>query len=245
MWTTSARRFTGYAQRPRPKPPAGRSGHAHHLPCRRLRAHEGHQVRPGGRDFVFAGWNQWEVLEAASDALPPFRHLPLPGREHVVRLMNEAVENTKVGASEDPFLPCGWTDSARSRSPFPTPFPGPRSSHVGAHHHPWPRDPVSLGVWNEDILRGMDFISPRRGSADSRSYGASVRHAFSPPALDSRLTFSNLRRVSDARRRAVADNWHPWASTSTWSGNRRRLATRTSSPTPARLSCNRIRSRRR
>ena len=62
----------------------------------------------GGRDFVFAGWNQWEVLEAASDAPPPFRHLPLPGREHVVRLMNEAVENgLKVGASENPkyFFP--------------------------------------------------------------------------------------------------------------------------------------------
>jgi|AntAceMinimDraft_11_1070367.scaffolds.fasta_scaffold107472_1 hypothetical protein len=47
----------------------------------------------GGENFVFAGWNQWEVLEAASDAPPPFRHLPLPGREHIVRLMNEAVEN--------------------------------------------------------------------------------------------------------------------------------------------------------
>jgi hypothetical protein len=46
-----------------------------------------------GKNFVFAGWNQWEVLEAASDAPPPFRHLPLPGREHIVRLMNEAVEN--------------------------------------------------------------------------------------------------------------------------------------------------------
>ena len=63
----------------------------------------GNKFTLGGRDFVFAGWNQWEVLEAASDAPPPFRHLPLPGREHVVRLMNEAVENgLKVGASENP-----------------------------------------------------------------------------------------------------------------------------------------------
>jgi hypothetical protein len=46
-----------------------------------------------GADFVFAGWNQWEVLEAASDAPAPFRHLPLPGKEHIVRLMNEAVKN--------------------------------------------------------------------------------------------------------------------------------------------------------
>ena len=31
------------------------------------------------------------MLEAASDAPAPFRHLPLPGREHIVRQMNEAV----------------------------------------------------------------------------------------------------------------------------------------------------------
>ena len=39
---------------------------------------KGNKFTLGGRDFVFAGWNQWEVLEAASDAPPPFRHLPLP-----------------------------------------------------------------------------------------------------------------------------------------------------------------------
>ena len=44
-----------------------------------------------GEPWIFAGWNQWEVLEAASNAPPPFRHLPLPGREHIVRQMNEAV----------------------------------------------------------------------------------------------------------------------------------------------------------
>ena len=52
----------------------------------------GGQFTLGGERFVFAGWNQWEVLEAASDAPPPFRHLPLPGREHIVRVMNEAVD---------------------------------------------------------------------------------------------------------------------------------------------------------
>ena len=52
----------------------------------------GDQFTLGGKKFVFAGWNQWEVLEAASGAPPPFRHLPLPGREHIVRIMNEAVD---------------------------------------------------------------------------------------------------------------------------------------------------------
>ena len=52
----------------------------------------GDQFSLGGKKFVFAGWNQWEVLEAASGAPPPFRHLPLPGREHIVRIMNEAVD---------------------------------------------------------------------------------------------------------------------------------------------------------
>ena len=52
----------------------------------------GDQFTLGGEKFVFAGWNQWEVLEAASGAPPPFRHLPLPGREHIVRIMNEAVD---------------------------------------------------------------------------------------------------------------------------------------------------------
>ena len=33
----------------------------------------GDQFTLGGEKFVFAGWNQWEVLEAASGAPPPFR----------------------------------------------------------------------------------------------------------------------------------------------------------------------------
>ena len=55
-------------------------------------AGDGKTFSLNGEPWVFAGWNQWEVLEAASDAPPPFRHLPLPGREHIVRQMNEAVD---------------------------------------------------------------------------------------------------------------------------------------------------------
>ena len=122
---------------------------------------KGNKFTLGGRDFVFAGWNQWEVLEAASDAPPPFRHLPLPGREHVVRLMNEAVENgLKVGASEDPFLPRGWTRTSPARAhlsrPLPLPVPAVRMwAHTITPGHAIQSAP---GVWNEDILRGMDFI---------------------------------------------------------------------------------------
>ena len=90
-----------------------------------------------GKDFVFAGWNQWEVLEADSDAPAPFRHLPLPGREHIVRLMNEAVENgLKVVRM--------W-------------------AHTITEGHAIQSAP---GVWNEEILEGMDFVldqARRRG----------------------------------------------------------------------------------
>ena len=91
----------------------------------------------GGKNFVFAGWNQWEVLEAASDAPAPFRHLPLPGREHIVRLMNEAVTNgLKVVRM--------W-------------------AHTITQGHAIQSSP---GVWNEQILEGMDFVldqARRRG----------------------------------------------------------------------------------
>jgi mannan endo-1,4-beta-mannosidase len=90
---------------------------------------EGSKFTLGGRDFVFAGWNQWEVLEAASDAPPPFRHLPLPGREHVVRQMNEAVANgLKVVRM--------W-------------------AHTITPGHAMQPEP---GAFDEDILEGMDFV---------------------------------------------------------------------------------------
>ena len=121
----------------------------------------GNKFTLGGRDFVFAGWNQWEVLEAASDAPPPFRHLPLPGREHVVRLMNEAVENgLKVGASEDPFLPRGWTRTSPARAHLSRPLPLPVLAVRMWAHTITPGHAIQSapGVWDEDILRGMDFI---------------------------------------------------------------------------------------
>mmetsp|Transcript_2474 Transcript_2474/g.8811 ORF Transcript_2474/g.8811 Transcript_2474/m.8811 type:complete len:166 (+) Transcript_2474:413-910(+) len=43
-------------------------------------------------EFIFSGWNQWEVLELASDAPSPFRWTPKCGREHIVNVMNEAAE---------------------------------------------------------------------------------------------------------------------------------------------------------
>ena len=97
----------------------------------------GGQFTLGGERFVFAGWNQWEVLEAASDAPPPFRHLPLPGREHIVRVMNEAVRaGLKVVRM--------W-------------------AHTITRGH---AAQVSPGVWNEEVLEGMDFVldqARRRG----------------------------------------------------------------------------------
>jgi mannan endo-1,4-beta-mannosidase len=92
-------------------------------------ASDGTTFELNGEPFVFAGWNQWEVLEAVSEAPPPFRHLPLPGREHVVRQMNEAVEaGLKVMRM--------W-------------------AHTITEGHEMQKSP---GVFDERILEGLDFV---------------------------------------------------------------------------------------
>lgn len=166
----------------------------------------------GGRDFVFAGWNQWEVLEAASDAPPPFRHLPLPGREHVVRLMNEAVENgLKVGASENPkyFFPAATRRLRALALTFPDPSP-PRSPQFACGRTPSPpatrsSPPPEYGTRTSSAA--WTSSSPRRESADSRSYGASfVGGSPRPPARDSKRehTHALLRGLSSPRRQSAS-----------------------------------------
>ena len=110
--------------------PARRSGVAHDVPrLGRVRSRRGLQVHPGRPRLRLRRVDQWEVLEAASDAPPPFRHLPLPGREHVVRQMNEAVANgLKVVRM--------W-------------------AHTITPGHAMQPEP---GAFDEDILEGMDFV---------------------------------------------------------------------------------------
>ena len=90
-----------------------------------------------GAPFVFAGWNQWEVLEAASNAPAPFRHLRLPGKEMIVRLMNQGVATgMKVMRLWAHTITEGFATQ------------------------------TAPGVWNEDILLGFDFVidqAHRRG----------------------------------------------------------------------------------
>lgn len=97
-------------------------------------AGDGKTFSLNGEPWVFAGWNQWEVLEAASDAPPPFRHLPLPGREHIVRQMNEAVD---AGLKTMRL----W-------------------AHTITEGHALQTRP---GVFDEDILRGLDFVLAEAG----------------------------------------------------------------------------------
>jgi len=97
-------------------------------------AASGKTFQLGNAPFVFAGWNQWEVLEAASDAPAPFRHLPLPGKEHIVRQMNEAVS---VGLKVMRMWAHTITDGHALQ---PTP-----------------------GVFDEQILRGLDFVLHEAG----------------------------------------------------------------------------------
>lgn len=89
----------------------------------------GNKFQINGKDFVFAGWNQWEMMEAVSNAGPPARHLPLPGREHVVRLMNEGVRNGLK-------LIRVW-------------------AHTISEGNEVQKKP---GVWDEEALQGFDFF---------------------------------------------------------------------------------------
>ena len=100
-------------------------------------AGDGKTFSLNGEPWVFAGWNQWEVLEAASDAPPPFRHLPLPGREHIVRQMNEAVD---AGLKTMRL----W-------------------AHTITEGHALQTRP---GEFDEDILRGLDFVLAEAGKRD-------------------------------------------------------------------------------
>ena len=89
----------------------------------------GNKFELGGKEFIFAGWNQWEMMEAATGAGPPARHLPLPGREHIQRLLNEGVaEGLKVVRVWAHTISKG--NEVQSRP----------------------------GVWDEDALRGLDFF---------------------------------------------------------------------------------------
>ena len=88
----------------------------------------GNRFEINGKEFIFAGWNQWEVMEASNNVGPPARHLPLDGREHMVRVMNAAVESgLKVVRI--------WMHTITKGYQVQT----------------------SPGVWNEELLRGLDW----------------------------------------------------------------------------------------
>ena len=53
----------------------------------------GDQFTLANRPFTFAGWNQWEVVEASSNAPPPYRWTPKLGIEHVVTQLDRAVSS--------------------------------------------------------------------------------------------------------------------------------------------------------
>ncbi|CEF97526.1 Glycoside hydrolase, catalytic domain [Ostreococcus tauri] len=89
----------------------------------------GRRFEVGGEEFIFAGWNQWEMMEQATGAGPPARHTPLSGREHIVRLLNEGVKT------------------------------GLKVIRVWAHLiTPGQEVQSEPGVWNEERLRGLDFF---------------------------------------------------------------------------------------
>lgn len=89
----------------------------------------GDNFEVNGQRFIAIGWNQWEVLEQASDAGPPARHLPLPGREHIIRVFNEGVA---TGMKVVRFWAHTITKGYAAQK--------------------------SAGVWNENILESLDFV---------------------------------------------------------------------------------------
>jgi mannan endo-1,4-beta-mannosidase len=52
----------------------------------------GNEFILNGKPFTFAGWNQWEVVEASSNAPPPYRWTPKLGIEHVTNQLDVAVK---------------------------------------------------------------------------------------------------------------------------------------------------------
>lgn len=79
--------------------------------------------------FIFAGWNQWEVLELASDAPAPFRWTPKCGREHIVSVLNRAAEDGLT-------VMRAW-------------------AHTITEGHAMSPAP---GEYDERVLEGMDFV---------------------------------------------------------------------------------------
>jgi len=114
-----------------------------------------------GKPFIFAGWNQWEVLEAASDAPAPFRHLPLPGREHIVRQMNEAVS---VGLKVMRM----W-------------------AHTITAGHAMQPEP---GVFDESILQGLDFVLHEASKRGLKIILALADNWYPVGGVDSYVAFS-------------------------------------------------------
>lgn len=101
---------------------------------------EGARFTLGGQEFVFSGWNQWEIMEAASGAPPPFRNLPKLGRDHITNVMNQGVENgLKVMRVWASTITEGWETYDY-------------------------KDGVV--TWNEQILQGMDFILDEAAKRD-------------------------------------------------------------------------------
>lgn len=95
---------------------------------------DGDKFVMGCKEFIFAGWNQWEIMELASDAPEPFRYTPKCGREHIVDVMNDAVKSgLKVMRA--------W-------------------AHTITKGHETQREP---GEYDEKILEGMDFIMDEAG----------------------------------------------------------------------------------
>jgi len=89
----------------------------------------GNNFELNGARFMAVGWNQWEVLEQASDAGPPARYLPLPGKEHIVRLFNEGTATgMKVVRIWIHTITKGYETQKRP------------------------------GVWAENVLESLDFV---------------------------------------------------------------------------------------
>jgi mannan endo-1,4-beta-mannosidase len=97
----------------------------------------GAQFEIDDEPFIFAGWNQWEVVEAASDAPPPYRWTPKLGVEHLVKQLDVAVE---TGLKVARIWVHPITDTFALRPTKTT--------------------------WNERALKGLDFFLSECGKRD-------------------------------------------------------------------------------
>jgi mannan endo-1,4-beta-mannosidase len=105
------------------------------------------------KEFYFAGWNMWEVVELGSNApSPPFRSTPKKGQEHLLNVLNEGVAaGMKVVRMWAHSITPGW-----EMQKGPDSYDEKVRAGARCAARPAPADFLPAGT--SQVLKGMDFV---------------------------------------------------------------------------------------